>query len=478
MGVEQEWAVPFRAEYRDFVGERFSPLYGRATYANDLIRALYHFRFDDGSQPFLWIGRNTLQPNSYVRGLLRNGGFIEHQWNHIETSTPECRNHWELTKYDRANEVWVYISCLEFKKREGIDIDCWKANVDAKGMSRATHESYNCDRTKIKVNEGALIPYFVFRQIFAGSGGFWRGDFLLSPRAMVLDQVESKYAGARCILHTYDEPLMPPTLQRYRSHQGFGDGLRSEVSNLLKFGITSFVLSALEEGLLKKVELEDALSDIKAISWNTQGPWRVKVGTQKLDALDYLSSYVLEAIERLFEQRKVHAHDRYTVDKFKFVLEKLKAGLLEDLRNDVQWEMMKYFLENYLDHYAPSSKGYGHLEKRIAASLDFTNVAHDDVVWLEILDGLLPEEGEEHVKELRASRLFTDEEVRDAVLFPPPFSRADLRVALASIMPLIEIDWHVALKPGAFRFTSLGGLDGWDKEKIGEKVMRIRDERY
>ncbi|MFQ6010633.1 MAG: proteasome accessory factor PafA2 family protein [Nitrososphaerales archaeon] len=483
MGLEQEWAVPFRDSDGNWPEEdRFHHHESRSTYARELIYSLYTYRFNDGSSPFLWIGRNSTQRCSYLRGLLKNGGFYEHQWNHIETSSPECRNHSELALYDKANEVWMYISLLQLRHLSGLDINCWKTSVDARGVSRSTHESYDCSRSKLLPAQDNLIPFLTFRQLFSGSGGFWNRKFVISPRVMVLESVKADTAGARCILHTYDEPLISKTvgsvepygvhkLDRFRSHQVLGDPLRMEVSNLLKCGITSYVLSAVEEGFLNYIELDDPLTAIKEISRNTEGPWQVKVGTKSLDAVEYLSSDILQAIEKVFSERDIQDHDRYTLSRFKFVLDKLSQGLLEDLASDVQWVALRYLLDNYLDYYDSPNRNYDGLEREMATSFDLVNVAHDEVVWLDLVRGLNP--STDRTKPLKASRLFTDDDVKFAVLNPPSRSRGAFRVELAKTYPIREVDWHIVSKVGDSGLRGIGGLEGWEPVRIRNKLREF-----
>src|SRR3712207_4811417 len=101
-----------------------------------------------------------------------------------------------------------------------------------------------------------LIPFFVTRQVFAGSGRVGIGTegrthgFQLSQRADFFEvEVGLETTLKRPIVNTRDEPHADPERFR-RLHVIIGDANMSEVCTYLKLGSTSLVLSMIEDGFL------------------------------------------------------------------------------------------------------------------------------------------------------------------------------------------------------------------------------------
>ena len=101
-----------------------------------------------------------------------------------------------------------------------------------------------------------LTPFFVSRQVFAGSGRVGIGQdgrddgFQLSQRADYFEvEVGLETTLKRPIINTRDEPHADPSKYR-RLHVIIGDANLSEISTYLKVGTTSLVLAMIEAGHL------------------------------------------------------------------------------------------------------------------------------------------------------------------------------------------------------------------------------------
>ncbi|HUV03054.1 MAG TPA: proteasome accessory factor PafA2 family protein [Desulfobacteria bacterium] len=446
-GLEHEFRVGLSSEspglYR----------YARFYHVDEVIHALEGYTFFDDATA---ICSKMRRRND---GFLRNGSRIYIcTGGHLEIATPECRNAFDVLKYDKAAEVYMqlgvekanerYSEKLKRRRRTSTYIQCWKANVEIdKRYSRGTHESYMVERKNFVGREHLLIPFLVLRKIFFGAGGYVAEKegvkYVLSPKAMVARRVFTESPSQWPILSTRDEPL--GSKDSYRVHVTSGEGVRSEVTRLLCNAITSYVIDAIESGKITHVEnIWNPLQTFKDISENTSGDWRIKLMNGRTElAIDYLTSNYLEAIEKLFAERKVSYWDKYALDTFKRVCAKFEQGLLEDpyVFRRIEWVMklkvIKSESNEFSYNYIPRGKfDYRNMylmdeqtERKIAASFAFTNLCDYDLY-------------ECVADKIGVERILTDDEIGEALLFPPKDSRAELRVRLASEFENATLSWN------------------------------------
>ncbi len=446
-GVEHEFRVGISSEspglYR----------YARFYHVDEVIHALENYTFFDGTDA---ICSKLRRRND---GFLRNGSRIYIcTGGHLEIATPECRNAFETLKYDKAAELYMQIGVERANKkyREKLRkranapsyIQCWKANVEIdKRYSRGTHESYEVVRRNFVGKENLFIPFLILRKIFFGAGGFIAEKeglkYVISPKAMVSKRVLTESPSQWPILSTRDEPL--GTKDKYRVHVTSGEGVRSEVTRLLNNALTSYVLDAIETGKLSHVEdIGNPLQTFKDISANTEGDWRVKLTNGRTElAVDYLEANYLAVIEELFDERETSYWDKYVLETFKRLCDKFRQGLLEDpyVVRRLEWVMKLWVIKNEINNfdYKYTSKGKfdyrsiymmdEQIEKEIAASFDFTNLCDYDLY-------------ERIADKIGVERILTEEEIGEALLFPPKDSRAELRVRLASEFGNAALSWN------------------------------------
>src|SRR5207302_8821218 len=133
----------------------------------------------------------------------------------------------------------------------------YKNNSDGKGNSYGTHENYLVDRSvPFSTLVRHMIPWFVTRQVFTGAGkvgsehGAAEALFQITQRADFFEEeVGLETTLKRPIVNTRDEPHCDP--QKYRRlHVIVGDANLCEVATLLTDGMTSVVLSWIEDGIL------------------------------------------------------------------------------------------------------------------------------------------------------------------------------------------------------------------------------------
>ncbi len=156
----------------------------------------------------------------------------------------------------------------------GQEIVVYKNNSDGKGNSYGCHENFLVDRAvPFATLVRNLIPWFVTRQVFTGSGkvgsenGAEQVDFQISQRADFFEEeVGLETTLKRPIVNTRDEPHADP--QKYRRlHVIVGDANLCEVATFLKVGTTAIVLAMIEDGFIDKdLSISSPVPAMRAVS--------------------------------------------------------------------------------------------------------------------------------------------------------------------------------------------------------------------
>src|ERR671927_6105 len=187
--------------------------------------------------------------------ILTNGArlYVDHA--HPEYSTPEVTTPRDIVLWDKAGEQVMAEAARRAARVPGTQpIQLYKNNTDGKGASYGAHENYLMDRKTpfIDILRG-LVPFFVTRQVVAGSGRVGIGPegrtqgFQLSQRADFFEvEVGLETTLKRPIINTRDEPHADADKYR-RLHVIIGDANLAELSTYLKVGTTALVLSMIEE---------------------------------------------------------------------------------------------------------------------------------------------------------------------------------------------------------------------------------------
>jgi hypothetical protein len=159
--------------------------------ATKCLETLKEFVLED-SIPLLIFGIE----NNYI-WWLRNGGEAHICDMSLEIATPECKNHYEVTKYDMAADIIAYISSRLASRNTGNDIRVYKRTYEfddlgKDNVSRGCHESYNSSIPYVNL-EKSILPFLVIRPIFSGTGGYIKirdeTRFLISPRIFRKDEI-------------------------------------------------------------------------------------------------------------------------------------------------------------------------------------------------------------------------------------------------------------------------------------------------
>lgn len=259
----------------------------------------------------------SLDPNAVgaANVVLNNGArfYVDHA--HPEYSAPEVTDAYQAVVYDKAGERIMHEAAKISSATEGHpQLKIYKNNVDGKGASYGTHENYLFRRdTDFDAIISGLIPFFVTRQVFTGSGRVGIGTtgqkagFQISQRADYIEtEVSLETTLNRGIINTRDEPHAETDAWR-RLHVIIGDANLSEYSTFLKLGTTCLVLDAIEAGVdFSDLQLRDPVKDVQRVSQDLSC-------TEKLEHSDFRTLRTAIEIQRIYHQRVTEAlGDRFS----------------------------------------------------------------------------------------------------------------------------------------------------------------------
>jgi len=355
-----------------------------------------------------------------VNVVLGNGArlYVDHA--HPEYSTPECFDPLEATLHDKAGELVMARAAVAAQQvlPEGQRVLIHKNNSDGKGNSYGAHENYLMSRL-IPFAEIVrhCLAFFVTRQIVTGSGkvGSENGrpavPYQITQRADFFEeQVGLETTLKRPIVNTRDEPHAEAGTYR-RLHVIVGDATRSEVQTLVKLGITSLFLEALEQGALPEpIDLQDPVGACWRVSHDPTLRTTIRLDDGTTATALELQQRYLEWLDAYAESADVPAATRQGLTAW--------AELLADLERDpmlaadrLDWAAKLRIIEGYR--------------------------ARDDLDWdadtLRLLDlqyhDVDPGRGlyDRLVRSGRMRRLFTDDDVAQAAVSPPERTRAYFR---------------------------------------------------
>lgn len=364
-----------------------------------------------------------LIPNSWPsNAFLVNGArFYQDTGCHPEYSTPECDSIHDLIIHDKAGERLLE-SCLplaeERLKEEGLsgEIHVFKNNTDSMGNTYGCHENYLMKRDVDfwKVSE-QLIPFFVTRQIYAGSGKVLKlsgkHQYFISQRAQHMhEKTSSSTTSSRSIINTRDEPHADAEKYR-RLHIIVGDSNISEFTTYLKIGATTAVLSMIEEGYtVHGLELEDSVKAIREISKDTSLKKRIKLEDgREFSAIEIQRAYLKRAKEYLADSRPDEVMEDI-VRQWERVLEQLEENPML-LSKEIDWVIKKDLIMSYME-----KNNCGFDDPRMTLmDLQYHNVRRNRGLYY-----LLEKRG-------MVRRKVTEEEIQKAMTEPPQTTRAKIR---------------------------------------------------
>ena len=292
--------------------------------------------------------------------ILTNGArlYVDHA--HPEYSSPEVTSPLDAVRYDAAGErVMAEASQRALEVVGAPLITLYKNNTDNKGASYGTHENYLMSRaTPFSDIVRHLTPFFVSRQVVAGSGRVGLGQeghehgFQLSQRADYFEvEVGLETTLKRPIINTRDEPHADPAKYR-RLHVIIGDANLSEISTYLKLGTTSLVLSMIEAGFLgDDLVVSRPVSELHAVSHDATLHHQVTLASgRKLTAVQLQTEFAEQA-RKFVEDRFGSDADSQTLDvltRWESVLDRL-ADDPQRCSRELDWVAKLALLQGYRD---------------------------------------------------------------------------------------------------------------------------------
>jgi proteasome accessory factor A len=352
--------------------------------------------------------------------ILTNGArlYVDHA--HPEYSTPECTNPRDIVRWDKAGERVM----LEAAKRAATvptlpPINLYKNNTDNKGASYGAHENYLMARaTPFTDIVAQLTPFFVTRQIICGAGRVGLGQdgsgvgFQISQRADFFEvEVGLETTLKRPIINTRDEPHSDADKYR-RLHVIIGDANLSEISTLMKVGTTSLILSMIEaKALTNELSIADPVGELKAVSHDPSLNHRVRLRDgRRLTALDVQWAFFERASSFVAGRGGPDEATAEILQRWEAILDQLGRDPM-GLADQLDWVAKLRLLEGYRER---ENLGWA------SPKLQLVDLQYADV---------RPEKGLYHRLVARGSMqtLFEAEDVRTAMVEPPPDTRAYFR---------------------------------------------------
>jgi Pup amidohydrolase len=367
------------------------------------------------------LDHNDLEEDSGMANVILTNGarlYVDHA--HPEYSTPEVTNPRDVVLWDKAGEQVMAEAARRAARVPGTQpIQLYKNNTDGKGASYGAHENYLMDRRTpfLDIIRG-LIPFFVTRQVVAGSGRVGIGTesrtqgFQLSQRADFFEvEVGLETTLKRPIINTRDEPHADADKYR-RLHVIIGDANLAELSTYLKVGTTALVLDMIEaRTLTQDLSIEEPVAALQAISHDPSLTHQVRLRDgRRMTALEVQQAY-LEMAQRHVDRRG--EDDGQTADVLRRWAEVLEDLAVDPMRcaDRLDWPAKLRLLEGYR-----SRDGLSWGDSR----LHLVDLQYSDV---------RPEKGLYHRLVSRGSmqRLLSDDEVLQAMVRPPSDTRAFFR---------------------------------------------------
>jgi proteasome accessory factor A len=353
--------------------------------------------------------------------VLTNGArlYVDHA--HPEYSSPEVRTPRDIVLWDKAGERVMLKAAQRIAGTPGLTpVNLYKNNTDNKGASYGTHENYLMRReTPFAEIVRGLIPFFVSRQVFAGSGKVGIGQsgetsgFQLSQRADFFEvEVGLETTLKRPIVNTRDEPHASADKYR-RLHVIIGDANLCEVATFLKVGTTALVLDLIEAHALPDLTIDRPVSTLHAVSHDPTLKQLVSLRDGRQMTAVQLQWLFFEAARAFVDARADDDPGEQTEEvlrRWESVLTRLERDPMECHR-ELDWVAKLRLLNGFRDREAMD---WNH------ARLQLIDLQYSDV---------RPEKGlyQRLAAKGAVERLVSDEEIEEAVTSPPQNTRAFFR---------------------------------------------------
>ena len=420
LGTETEYGIVVRGD------TGFNPAVASSlvvnSYPGDRVKVQWSYEEESPGRDARGFGHDTfglIDPEgAVVNSVLANGArlYVDHA--HPEYSAPESFDPMEAALYDKAGEQVMAAAAVAATEVSGKRVSLYKNNSDGKGNSYGAHENFLLSR---ETPFGDIIRYamtfLVTRQVFTGAGKVSSEndradcDFQITQRADFFEEeVGLETTLKRPIINTRDEPHGDPSKYR-RLHIIIGDANLSEVQNFLKLGTTALVLAALEDGAIPdSLDLFDPVESCWHVSHDLDLRKPLELdGGGTATALELQGRY-LEWLAKYVEKELDDPVWDLVITEWERVLTSLETEPMS-LSDTLDWVAKRRLFEGFVERDGLSWSD----SKLKALDLQYHDVDPDRGLYFTLAN--------------RGSmrRLFSDEEIKKAMVTPPERTRAYFR---------------------------------------------------
>lgn len=420
LGTETEYGIVVRGD------PGFNPAVASSlvvnSYPGDRVKVQWSYEEESPGRDARGFGHDTfglIDPEgAVVNSVLANGArlYVDHA--HPEYSAPESFDPMEAALYDKAGEQVMAAAAAAATEVSGKRVSLYKNNSDGKGNSYGAHENFLLSR---ETPFGDIIRYamtfLVTRQVFTGAGKVSSEndradcDFQITQRADFFEEeVGLETTLKRPIINTRDEPHGDPSKYR-RLHIIIGDANLSEVQNFLKLGTTALVLAALEDGAIPdSLDLFDPVESCWHVSHDLDLRKPLELdGGGTATALELQGRY-LEWLAKYVEKELDDPVWDLVITEWERVLTGLETEPMS-LSDTLDWVAKRRLFEGFVERDGLSWSD----SKLKALDLQYHDVDPDRGLYFTLAN--------------RGSmrRLFSDEEIKKAMVTPPERTRAYFR---------------------------------------------------
>ncbi len=360
------------------------------------------------------------QENIARNKTLINGAryYVDHA--HPEYSSPEVTNARDLVVHEKAGERILEVSRREANLLlpDGATMLLHKNNSDQKGNSYGCHENYLMDRrTSFKRIVENLLPFFVTRQIYCGSGKVGSEnrnhpcDFQISQRADFFEtEVALDTMVKRPIINTRDEPHADREKYR-RLHMIVGDSNMSEYTIYLRNGVTAILLSMIEDGAIDRdLSLSNPVRAIKEVSHDPGLGKEIQLDNGKRMTAIEIQNEFLDMALTYAAKNPLDSVSQDVLEKWQHVMTCLQDDPMGLVR-EIDWVAKKQLIEEFIDR-----KELDWDDSRVKMlDLQYHDTRPDKGLYY-----MLERQG-------RVERICSDEEINAAAHRPPDDTRAFFR---------------------------------------------------
>ena len=405
----------------------------------------------------LGLDKRTATP---TRCFLSNGGLIYKDMGAPEYCTPECPSPRDLVIFDKAGELIVQELARKVSVLSDCNISIYKKCSDSFGNTSGCHENYSIDPTLFSTLTNGQpdnptialwTTFLAIRQVLVGGGkvGSEFNDvpcpFQMSQRAdFIVAFRNNNTLSDRPVIQTRDEALANGNLVK-RLHVICGDANLCEPAILMKGGLTSLVLMALEDDYFRDKSLpvfvRKAPQMFRAVSRdiNFEGKYDVTTvglnerSVHQLTALEILGQYLSvlndylnDASGHFGTEENGRAYNQ-TIEIAFSVFGDLLEKNYDSLFGVCDWVTKLVLVERFLKKGRVSDE-----DLKSYVDMGYANTDQRSSVYA----GL--------VRRGLVKRVVSDEEIKRALTVPPSQGRAPQRVKIMQKFPnkIKHVDWN------------------------------------